>query len=393
MVYFPRRSRISSCLAVFLGIVAAAVNVAGAAASARSAVSEHRRRELPIGPLLVGYQSWSACNMTETLAAVEAGVNVIMWFATNLARDDVTGKAKISGGPDFTCVARVRAEIEARGLPTVHLISVGGWNTPHPDTFIDGRAWFQTWRAWNEALPLPFDGFDWDLEGNDNMNSSFNEFTPEMLQLVVDMSAAGKAAGYLVTMVPAQSYLDVTSGAFNRSLRNNYVDYHPEFHYHGLNCYAYLLAAAPTGTFDLVIVQLYETWSRADQAVQIGTPPDLYLQRWTSAVLNGWMVNFSDPLLPLQGERMVRPSTQQLVVGLSFRDEIGKPVWFSPEALRTAFESAPSVQRPRGYAFWMIGADFEEGLVLAKGINDFLQIRPSLSTAFGPPSAPMDDFA
>jgi hypothetical protein len=58
---------------------------------------------------------------------VEHGVNVVIWFAINLLADPQTGEPLITGGPDLNCVAQKKAEYETRGLPTVHLISIGGW--------------------------------------------------------------------------------------------------------------------------------------------------------------------------------------------------------------------------------------------------------------------------
>ena len=177
---------------------------------------------LPAGPLIIGYQNWGACNETQTLTAVRAGVNVVIWFATNLAAVD--GDPFVTGGPDYGCVAAVAAAIDAEGLETAHLISIGGWDAPHPVTTWDGATWFGVWEAWNAALPRPFDGLDWDLEGNDAPDSASNRFTAACLDLVVAMSDAAKAAGYVVTMVPPQSYFDVDSDAYDPSLRNAYPD-------------------------------------------------------------------------------------------------------------------------------------------------------------------------
>jgi hypothetical protein len=101
-------------------------------------------------------------------------------------------------------------------------------------------------------------------------------------------------AGYVVSLVPAQSYFDVTTAAFDLSLLHAYQDFHPEFHYRGMNAYAALVAkfgttstseffssssslskysggSAPSSTtvatFDMIMVQLYETFSRACQAI------------------------------------------------------------------------------------------------------------------------------
>ena len=38
-----------------------------------------RPHSLPEGALLVGYQDWGACNITQTLRAAASGVNVIVW--------------------------------------------------------------------------------------------------------------------------------------------------------------------------------------------------------------------------------------------------------------------------------------------------------------------------
>lgn len=344
--------------------------------------------KLPTGALIIGYQSWSACNLNETLRAVEGGVNVVIWFAINLIGNQTTGEPAIQGGPDYKCVAEVRDKIQQRGLPTAHLISIGGWDAPHPNTTFSGRTWFSVWQAWNAALPKPFDGFDWDLEGNDNTDSPWNEFTVEALGLVVDMSVSAKRAGLVVTMVPPQSYFDVTTQEFNPSLKNSYPDWHPDFSYRGRNCYAYLFAAAPPGTFDLVSFQLYETYSRADQALlQRGVAGSAYLQDWTRRVLEGWDVEFKDPRLPFQGTVRVRLEPRQLVIALSFGSIAGKSVFFWPEEAGAAYLAARPDQRPRGYAFWNIHLDgtsangTNRSVDFATGLNAFLHVRGSPQSA------------
>jgi len=335
-------------------------------------------RTVPDGPLIIGYQNWGACNLTRTLSEVEHGMNVVIWFANNLV--DLSGEPVVSGGPNYTCVAEVRAAIEAKGLPTTHLISVGGWDAPHPSTAFSGGEWFTAWNAWNLNLPRPFDGFDWDLEGNDNQASPNNVFTPEVLDLMVDMSVAAKTAGYIVTLVPAQSYLDPTTENFNRNLTNAYADFHPDFHYRGMNCYAYLLAASPANTFDLVTIQLYESWSRASQALQSGVPGASYLESFAHDALSGWYVNFDDPLLRVSGRVWVQIQPAQLVIGLSFGDGTGKVVYFPPEQVAASYGAS---LRPRGYAFWCISLDggrvngTQQTVDLTSGLNSFLNIRPT----------------
>lgn len=341
-------------------------------------------KTLPDGPLIMGYQNWDSCDPAQTINAVEKGVNVVIWFATSLELRPVWKQRKnpvVSSGLNYTCVAEVRQEIEKRGLTTSHLISIGGFDRPHPDTSYSGQSWFEVWRDWNALLPRPFDGFDWDLEGNGHADSVYNAFTAEVLNVVVDMSVAAKADGFIVTMVPPQSFLDHTTSSFNFSLTLAYPDWHPEFKGHGQNCYAYLLAAAPEGTFDVVTVQLYESWSRADQALlQQNVLPAQYLQHLVANFSEGWDVDFGIlEGLRVQGTYKVHVEPTRLVIGLSHGSQDGKSAFFWPESLQEAYINA--TLHPRGYAFWHIG---NEGLVangtsrkleLASGLDQFLHVR------------------
>ena len=69
--------------------------------------------------------------------------------------------------------------------------------------------------------------------------------------------------GRLVTLVPPQSYLDSSTSEFSLSVVNPARCWHPEFRYAGRSVYAALLAYAPPDTYDLVSLQLYESWSLA----------------------------------------------------------------------------------------------------------------------------------
>jgi len=104
--------------------------------------------------------------------AVKQGVNVVMWFSINLDVSPETGKPIITNGPDWDCVADRVREIAALNLKTVHIISIGGWNSPHPDTSVSAEDAYENWNHWNRhVIARPekgfygFDGFDWDIEG------------------------------------------------------------------------------------------------------------------------------------------------------------------------------------------------------------------------------------
>ena len=288
---------------------------------------------LPDGPIIAAWHN--GCNEMQTLHSVKQGVNVIFWFSVVLVKDKDTQQPKVAGGPDPACIAKVRAAIENQKLPTSHLISIGGWNTPPPDISFSGAEWFDAWNEWNSRLPVPFDGFDWDLEGNDLVTHPYNEIQPECLQLVIDMSVAAKKAGLLVTLAPPQSYFDVTTGQFNRFLNNSDPHFHPEFYYRGRNSYAYIFAAAPAGTFDLVEVQLYETFAPALRSLNAGVLGEDYLRSWVANLLSGWMINVTDPLLPLKGLVPVHLDSSRLLVGISFAPggSPGRSVFFWPDQI------------------------------------------------------------
>ena len=96
------------------------------------------------------------------------------------------------------------------------------------------------------------------------MSSSYNHFTYEELDLMGKFSQLLKNNGYIVSMAPAESYLDFTTDEFSLSLLHNYPEWEkekPDFTYHGRNAYAYLLAKYSIDTFDFISVQLYEGYS------------------------------------------------------------------------------------------------------------------------------------
>ena len=196
---------------------------------------------LPSGSLIAGYAT--SCDSDGAPHLVEqavAGVNVVIWFATSLQKNATSGRPQVTHHLNHTCVAVVAQELRRRGLITAHMISIGGWDAPHPDTSFSGEEWFEAWDEWNRgevAQPalgfFGYDGIDWDLEGNDTPSSPWNRFTPACIELVGTMSQAAKRAGYLVSLVPPQSYADVGVAGFDLSLRHSYPEWQPDFQYLG----------------------------------------------------------------------------------------------------------------------------------------------------------------
>ena len=335
------------------------------------------RRYLPPNELLIGYAT--SCPSTNVIPSVKDGVNVLIWFESSLVVDS-GGEPKVSTGLNFTCIAAVANKLAAAEYPTTHMLSIGGWNAPHPNTSLSGLEWWRVWKAWNTHVVardgwIGFDGIDWDLEGNDASASPWNTFTAACLRLVASMSRAAHNDGYIVSLVPPQTYLDPSNARFDRSLRHVDVNnWKPDFHYHGWNAYAALLTpelAGPLGSaiYDFVSIQLYESWAPADYATIVAMePPAQYLSRWAASVNAGWAVAFAsgDPTLGIANQTVtVRPS--QLVLGLSRGSgappsaSAGKSVYFSPETVKSAWEDGRGqsglAQRLRGVMWWEIEID------------------------------------
>ena len=104
--------------------------------------------------------------------------------------------------------------------------------------------------------------------------------TVECLHFMGRFSQLAKQDGFLVSMAPAESYLDPTRQGFDRSLLHSYDEWnslHPDFTYHGLNTYAPLLSSEYkytlvdgrlVDTFDWVMIQLYEGYSHTNYQIR-----------------------------------------------------------------------------------------------------------------------------
>ncbi|KAG8464201.1 hypothetical protein KFE25_003264 [Diacronema lutheri] len=349
-----------------------------------------RTVDAPLLPdrLLVGYASWSECD-DRVIRAARQGVNVIVWFAINFLAN-ATGHASIGGGPDLACVRTVRASLEAEGLPTVHMISLGGWNAPHPpDKLGSSAAWWEALSAWSRAgghSPV-FDGLDIDLEGSDAPAPSeaahvaANTLSVPCLTLIGELSVLAKRNGWLVSLAPPQSYLTASTPAFNRTALQPALGWpHSHFRYAGRNAYAFLLAkygqapGAGGRTFDWVFVQLYESFSLAHAQLRRGEALGAIFAQILAGFARGWRVDFgADAPLDFASTRVRLPPVA-IVLGLANgwaasrlapRDARARcadeqPVLFAcPHAVREAHAALPAELQPRGFGFWSIASEGE----------------------------------
>ena len=103
------------------------------------------------------YSCAGPSDTAKVVSGVQNGVNVVIWFAVDLSADS-TGAPAIGHDQaqtkiqNFTCVAETVAQLETLSLPTVNMVSIGGWNAPHPDTRWTGRQWFEVFHRWNADL-------------------------------------------------------------------------------------------------------------------------------------------------------------------------------------------------------------------------------------------------
>ena len=342
---------------------------------------------------IIGYANWNQCD-EKIVQAVKDGLNVVIWFSVNLIRDPQTGRPMVQGGPDMDCVADRIHEIRSlpNGKNVVHLLSIGGWNSPHPDTTNPPEVVFDELHRWNlqeaarpEKQFFGFDGFDWDIEGNDTPSSPFNHFSAECLDSMGVIAQCAKRQGYLFAMAPAESYLDPHTSLFDRSLKHSYPEWtelQPDFKYHGRNAYAYILAKYGkvlldaegeqgevlenvSDTFDFVVIQLYEGYSHAEYNLTVmGNNPAVYVRDLVTKFRDGWMVPFStDPALNFP-DQIVTLDPERLVIGIAngWAGD-GKFLFISPDSLKSIYAELKRAElKIRGFAFWNI---LDEGKPLA----------------------------
>ena len=273
--------------------------------------------------VIIGYTTSDAksqSSLEKVTRSVENGVNVLMWSFISLQVEETNSsvvRPVIRGGPDLSSLKLYRSYLKELGYgDTIHLISFGGWNGPHLNTDFSAEEMYLSWKEYGGDI---FDGFDWDLEGEDNAEGPGNYFSVDVLNRMGEMSALAKKDGYIVTIAPMESYLDVGIPKFSRYVNLPYEDdWHPEFTYHGANLYAYILAKWQDA-IDLISIQLYESFSHAAYSINhLGKSPSVWLVDYVIALQSndeGFYVNFdTDDDIDL-GRTFVNVPMEKLVIG------------------------------------------------------------------------------
>eukprot|EP00804_Cyclotella_cryptica_P003971 CCRYP_013902-RA/>CCRYP_013902-RA protein AED:0.00 eAED:0.00 QI:237/1/1/1/1/1/2/788/430 len=393
----------------------------------RPSLEPRQQRKLP-RKVLIGY---SSSNYTNVLNAVmEDGVNVVIWAfmdvrstgvhaspssateirdlsrmqshgdvgAHTLVRKIIqlytrssqtyleSTNATITTNLDFKAIESVIQQLNTFGYSSVlHLVSVGGWNSPHLDESLSPTEWVAVWKS--SVLSKLFQGIDWDFEGNDVLDSENNVFTVQCLNRMGEISRLLKEEGYIVTIAPPQSYLNTRTQSFSRyvNLTSPTRTWHPRFHYFGSNVYAYFLARYGEHV-DLVLIQFYESYSDAAMAVfHDKIPPGDYIFDFVQELARQhfqFYVDFSqDTSLDEMIGQYVSLPLDKLVIGLANgwaleKRNRNKVLYISPEECKHAFEklkvSSDGDLTPRCFMFWTIEERGKNDVYLAKGLSHFL---------------------
>ncbi|CAJ1942350.1 unnamed protein product [Cylindrotheca closterium] len=333
-------------------------------------------RPLP-SKVIVGYSH--LCDDGKAETAIRDGVNVLIWSFMGI--DSRTGA---TGNLNLECIRKLISDMDEEGYDdTVHLVSFGGWDGQHLDETIDAKVWFHIWR---QEVGTIFHGLDFDLEGNDDLSSPRNEFSLETLDMMGRICQLAKQDGFIVSMAPPQSYLDISTSRFSRFVNLTHPDrhWHSDFQYFGANVYAHTLAKY--GDYvDLVQIQFYESYARAAMEVLYHKiSPEGYLSFYNLHLVGKnetFLVNFeSDPLVGLPSQDVALPLSK-LVWGFGngwVDTPNDKNVYFPPDSIAAAYNALKELRiEPRGFMFWCVGEEGRNGVYYAKALNEVLHIRSS----------------
>lgn len=357
----------------------------------------HGRPILPTS-MIAGYTS--GASVEKITSSVKDGVNVIFWSFMELSNNTLSGTVTAEAvGTAYQALVDLKRE------DVLHFVSFGGWDASHSlagtcgNLPCSGEAYAASFRAWNEQMKtsIPhfpgFAGIDWDIEGVDELASPANEFSMEAYEVILNMSQA-LVTDFLISMVPPQTYLNCQDEGFNTNLRN-VAESNPNFHNAGKNAYAILLAKCPE-CFDLVMVQLYESFSPAGfdmywqgDRSHVGMPgwprmsthtiQDMtrVLRENMQCLFSGWNVNFGGYWN--MWNYTIKVPAEKIVMGLA--NGLALPV--APTFKVPFFEGGPAAtawcegvsyihggtQRVRGFMYWDIGDDYRDNPTLAANLS------------------------
>lgn len=334
--------------------------------------------------------------------AIEDGANVLIWcfirFETMSSRQRTL---KIISEQNIDNYKTYRKQLSSMGYDSItHLVSFGGWNGPHLPPNYSGSDLYKVFQEFNDPknhddvmidntdtsngeienqynLKRLWDGIDWDLEGNDNIQSTRNEFTIELLNQMGTFSIEAKKDGLITSMAPPESYLDTTTSRFSRFVNKTYPtdNWHQDFEYHGWNVYAYVMAKYGEA-IDFVMIQFYESYSHAlYQTEKMNMSQSDFLVKYIQHLSDngfGYTVNFQDDqTLDLHNQFVPLP-LEKIVFGFANGWAVGseKAIFFVPSQVKVAFDQLRKMNlEPRGCGYWVVEEEGKNEVELTKELN------------------------
>ena len=331
------------------------------------------RRNLPrTAPLIIGYSSDPKSGKVDQ--AIIDGATVIIWSFIHLHVNDEK-ECTIKTALDLQEIRRIRDKYQH----VVHLAAFGGWNGPHPpivrdNSSLSGEGWCNVFIEFNKENDFIFDGIDWDYEGNDNLEAPTSKFTLETLDIMADFTKEAKSQGLIVSMAPAESYLDssVDPGSVDAtfSLRLNlppraWTSHEDRamingFSHSGRQCYSYVIAKAGVESFDFISIQLYEGYSPYLHEVtrEKKNAVEAIMER-VNSFIEGYIVGEMPISASTEYEVKIPPS--KLVIGIANKWADGiKFCKIEPRTLRDAYDRTKNKfgEGFLGVMFWTVN---EEG--------------------------------
>ena len=232
------------------------------------------------------------------------------------------------------------------------------------------------------------------MEGHDDREGPTSFFTLEILDVMADMSVALKKRGYVVSMAPAESYLDALAKDSSFSLQLNLfpecwgeeeeeeeeerkIVVEQNFAHAGRQCYAYVIYKAGVETFDWVALQLYEGFSRFVYETTV------VAKREGEGVVKAQMEGLRKRLvrmregfevdLPVYGEKKIKIPREKIVWGFANGWADGKKFVVVERGVFEGLRGSES--EGRGVMFWTIEEEGNGGLYLARVIQEGMEGR------------------
>lgn len=335
------------------------------------------------------------------LADVEAGVNVIFWGVMYFNYTMLN--------PHY--VQSVVDVLMAQNQEVVHILALNAWDLNvsdmpgqcrHAMPNCSGRDRANDFRSWNVAFAKQgggiwkgFDGIAW-LEMLNWTTPIPDEVSQEYLHIMYEMSF-DLHDDFIISIVPPKSYFNCHTSGFDL-LTHHPALQNPEYGDLALNLFAPLYARNPA-VFDLVVIQLYETWGETsfqlywsgdpNNVKKIGWPRTASLDRMTNIVDNNvrclidgsWNVDFNG-FFGLSNGTLIQlpPYKVAMALALDTKGSTGataRGTYFPP--FGSAYFDAASIAQEchcaRGVVYWELGLDDAEHSFVSELVRNMHRAR------------------